>query len=250
MAIIRNGKVYRNIQEQVLKNTEDIEEIKSDIGYIELSESSGTLTEYQYNECLKKYVIICSISSNQKNYYFKINESISESGNSFLFKKIATTNSSYDNSVYFVDSYINIQANKNYSRTTDDFSLQKELISGENIKTINGISLLGSGNISLTHDIKGVGSITLSLGPGYGTLTTDEFNEINNNDISIIIIGNTIHYKTTSSPDLLIFQSASWIDTSNQNYNVYRTFVINVDTSNKNWQRTLTGTNIPKYVSE
>lgn len=27
MAIIRNGKVYRNIQEQVLKNTEDIEEL-------------------------------------------------------------------------------------------------------------------------------------------------------------------------------------------------------------------------------
>ena len=61
MAIIRNGKVYRNIQEQVLKNTEDIEEIKSDIGYIEISESSGTLTEYQYNECLKKYAIICLI---------------------------------------------------------------------------------------------------------------------------------------------------------------------------------------------
>ena len=27
MAIIRNGKVYRNIQEQVLKNTEDIEDL-------------------------------------------------------------------------------------------------------------------------------------------------------------------------------------------------------------------------------
>lgn len=29
MAIERNGKIYRNLQEQVLKNKEDIEELKA-----------------------------------------------------------------------------------------------------------------------------------------------------------------------------------------------------------------------------
>lgn len=33
MAIIRNGKVYRNIQEQVLKNTEDIDDLNSRVPY-------------------------------------------------------------------------------------------------------------------------------------------------------------------------------------------------------------------------
>jgi len=153
------GKVYRNLQEQVYKNMEDIQDRytkdevlelltskvdKSDIGYIEVTSTSGDLTDEQYAECAKKYCILCSISSNQKIYYYKY----SQTDGSYVFNKVPSTNGNYGDYVYYSDAYYIINSNKHYNRNVFDYNLQKELVSGTNIKTINNESLLGSGNIT------------------------------------------------------------------------------------------------------
>lgn len=93
MAIIRNGKVYRNIQEQVLKNTEDIDD---------LNHRTPTGDKF-YTE---------------------------EETDELLDKKQNTLVSSGDN---------------------------------QNIKTINGQSILGSGDIDIVGLIYPVGSIYMSV---------------------------------------------------------------------------------------
>lgn len=87
-----NGKIYRNIQEQVEKNKDDIEDLNSDItdvntalntkvskddfGYIYLNSPSGTLTDEQYAECLKEYCVIdYQTNENVINRYYKLAQS-------------------------------------------------------------------------------------------------------------------------------------------------------------------------------
>lgn len=93
MAIIRNGKVYRNIQEQVLKNQEDIDDLNHR-------------------------------TPDDKHFYTK------EETDLLLSEKQNTLIDSGDN---------------------------------QNIKTINGQSILGSGNIDIVNLIYPIGSIYMSV---------------------------------------------------------------------------------------
>ncbi len=96
-----NGKIYRNIQEQVEKNKDDIEDLntnkadrsttytkqevdaiadskvsKEDFGYIYLDAASGTLTDEQFAECLKEYCVIdYQTNENVISRYYKLSQS-------------------------------------------------------------------------------------------------------------------------------------------------------------------------------
>lgn len=267
-----NGKVYRNLQEQVEKNAEDIQDRydkdeiaallygkvdKSDIGYIEVTSTNGDLTDEQYAECSKKYCILCSVSSNQKTYYYKYNQTSS----TFLFKRFPTTNGGYDNYVYFTDAYFTVDSNKHYSRNLFDYNLQKELVSGTNIKTINNESLLGSGNISVqptlvsgtniktinNESILGEGNISITPGSEIGILNmgvnTDTEGELSNtqlsylteNTVSLVIKNGLYYYRAGSSYNLYIYRSLPEV-TYNLNgttTQTYKLFLVN--TNSKEW---------------
>lgn len=93
--IIINNKEIRNTVEQVGKNKEDIEELdsstvtkvsKDDFGYIYLNTgTSGTLTDEQFAECLKKYCVIdYQANENIITRYYKLSQSdypITSTGN-------------------------------------------------------------------------------------------------------------------------------------------------------------------------
>ena len=72
MSMIYKGKVYRNIQEQVKKNMEDIEELKNsgEVGVIECSKAyeitSKYITEEELDLLINKFSII---KYNHINYY-------------------------------------------------------------------------------------------------------------------------------------------------------------------------------------
>lgn len=222
-----NGKVYRNLQEQVEKNAEDIQDRydkdeiaallygkvdKSDIGYIEVTSTSGDLTDDQYAECSKEYCILCSVSGNQKTYYYKYNQTSS----SFLFKRFPTTNGGYDNYVYFTDAYFTVDSNKYYSRNLFDYNLQKELISGTNIKTINNESLLGSGNLS----IQGTAVVTITGNSSTGTFTQEEYDLLYNSNVSFIKFNTTMYYRDWNADltDSMDFKTIPFVSTTIPNY--------------------------------
>lgn len=65
--------------------------------------------------------------------------------------------------------------NKGYATTTQLNSKQDKLISGTNIKTINGNSILGGGNIELVTDLTGYATETWVLNKGYLTSIPSEY---------------------------------------------------------------------------
>lgn len=77
---------------------------------------------------------------------------------------------------------------------------QDTLVSGTNIKTINGESLLGSGDLPISGgggtDIPIVTVTNLST-----PLSDEDFNKLVNNDVSFIIYQNYVHRKITASAE-------------------------------------------------
>lgn len=121
--LIRDGKEYRNLQQQVAENTDDIAELKESGG-------GGTIDAYTKAESDAKYQTKTAMSD----YY---------------------TKTAAD------DKFQTQSGMSTYATKTEVNAKQDTLISGTNIKTINGTSVLGSGDI-----IIGEGGTTVTGGTG------------------------------------------------------------------------------------
>lgn len=120
--LIRDDKEYRNIQQQVAKNTSDIQDLKEGSGF--------DIDAYTKEESDAKYQTKTAMSD----YYTKT----------------------------AADSTFQTQAGmSSYATTSSLNSKQDTLVSGTNIKTINGVSVLGSGDIVI-----GEGGTTVTGGTG------------------------------------------------------------------------------------
>lgn len=76
--------------------------------------------------------------------------------------------------------------------TAGGFPLQRELVSGTTIKTVNGTSILGSGNITISGGSSDAGSLT-------GTLSADRLGTHTTNQIvGMNAANNALEYKTIS----------------------------------------------------
>lgn len=137
-----NGKEYRNLQEQVQKNMEDINELKRG-GGIDVYTKEESLDIFQTKIGMALYATQQQLNLN-----------------------IAATEARTDA----------LLANK-----------QDKLVSGTNIKTINGNSLLGSGNIDTTYTAGygiGINNDIIAIDQSVVALKSELNQFIKNNDIS------------------------------------------------------------------
>lgn len=130
---------------------------KSQIGYFEWS--SGNLTDAQYTEALKKYCMLFNkINNNSSRIYYKTQETnaviIFDSIHYVTDVPAAEKDTMYTYSIMITksDKSVTQQMRIRYlysSDKTDELlnTKQPTLISGTNIKTINGESVLGSGDL-------------------------------------------------------------------------------------------------------
>ena len=161
MSIEINGKIYRNLQEQVQKNMDDIEELQErvDDGYYTKEESD---VKFQ-------------TKANMSDYYDK-----TESDVKFQTK--------IGMALYATQQQLNLNIAATEART--DLLLankQDILVSGTNIKTVNGNSLVGSGNINIDTNYTagyGIGIVNDVISIDQNTVaTTNMLNGyIKNND--------------------------------------------------------------------
>ena len=181
--LIRDGKEYRNLQQQVAENTDDIAELKqggvvadaytkeeADAKFATKTEcnsklSRSNLTDYSINDIIvadseiqSGEVELRAVSSQD------VNSEVSLDPTSVIIK----TSSGLNNSTIGVSgTEINLTAsiakyNSNEIAVKSDLSSKQDtLVSGTNIKTINGNSVLGSGDI-----IIGEGGTTVTGGNG------------------------------------------------------------------------------------
>lgn len=120
--LIRDDKEYRNIQQQVAKNTSDIEELKEGSGFdIDAYTKAESDAKFQTKTAMSDY-----------------------------YTKTATD-----------DKFQTQDGMSLYATTSSLNSKQDTLVSGTNIKTINGNTVLGSGDI-----IIGEGGTTVTGGTG------------------------------------------------------------------------------------
>lgn len=137
-----NGKEYRNLQEQVQKNMEDIDKIKKG-GGIDVYTKEESLNIFQTKIGMELYATQQQLNLN-----------------------IAATEARTDL----------LLANK-----------QDTLVSGTNIKTVNGNSLLGSGNIDTTYTAGygiGINNDTIAIDQNIVALKSELNQFIENNDTS------------------------------------------------------------------
>ena len=140
--IVINGKEYRNIQEQVQKNMEDIEELQEQVddGYYTKEESDAKFQTkadmsdyYDKTESNTKF----QTKADMSNYYDK-----TESDAKFQTK--------IGMELYATQQQLNLNIAATEARTDALLANKQDtLVSGTNIKTVNGNSLVGSGNINI-----------------------------------------------------------------------------------------------------
>ena len=253
MSIEIKGVVYRNLQEQVGKNKEDIEALslskadaattynktavdqllyekvdKQDFGYIYLDTASGTLTDEQLLECEKEYCTIdFQVNENTVWKYYKRNESASQITFVFNFNDLTHT-TTYSNFTQYVIT-VN-KTTKAYSRTSES------VFSMYNKSEVDAL---------LTNlPVEGVGSITVE--GVEGTLSDDDYNTINDNDISAIIKGGLVYYKYEVDSTRLYFKTIptmSYLSDTKINYFSQRT--ITVVKATKRWSDANTSYSMP-----
>jgi hypothetical protein len=161
---------------------------KANIGYIELSNFSGTLTDAQFAEAQKDYCIVNYYSNNVYTYCYKYRSlNVIAGGNSPLTFVSIGNAAEYDPTSFpqlagqtYADFYVvNInKVDKTYTIThftTTSYSKDKidellntkqpNLVSGTNIKSINNQSILDSGNLSIETPVFGTCDVFKDLDP-------------------------------------------------------------------------------------
>lgn len=265
MSIEIKGVVYRNIQEQVQKNKDDIEALslskadtattynktavdellyekvdKEDFGYIYLDTASGTLTDEQYAECLKKYCVIdYQTNENIISRYYKLSQSdyplISSGTISFNRCWFGSTQSRTDSqgrAYRRVEQFV-ISVN----RTTKAYS-----VSTEGVYDIYNKSNIDTLLANLPTE--GVGSITVT--GVEGTLSDDDYNTINDNDVSVIIKDGLTYYKYEVDSTKLYFKTIPYMTyLSDTKINYFGQRTITVTKSTKGWSDANTSYSMP-----
>ena len=163
MAIIINGKTYRNLQEQVQKNMEDIEELQERVDY----------SYYTKEESDAKF----QTKADMSDYYDK-----TESDAKFQTK--------IGMALYATQQQLNLSITATEARTDALLAnKQNTLVSGTNIKTINGNSLVGSGNINIDTNYTagygiGINNDIIAIDQNIVALKSELNQFIKNNDTS------------------------------------------------------------------
>lgn len=251
-----NGKVYRNLQEQVEKNAEDIAELgssitgfdeeldkkvnKDDFGYIYLDSPSGTLTDEQFAECLKEYCVIdYQTNENVISRYYKLSQSdypIISSGtisfNRCWFGSTESRTDSQGRAYRRVQQFV-ISVNRSTKAYTVSTEGLYDIYNKSNIDTLMA-----------NLPVEGVGSITVE--GVEGTLSDDDYNAISNNDISAIIKDGLMYYRYDVDSARIYFKTIptmSYISAQHLNYFEQRT--ITVVKATKKWSDANTGLAMP-----
>lgn len=155
MSIEINGKVYRNLQEQVQKNMEDIDKIKK----------GGGIDVYTKEESLNIFQTKIEMELYATQQQLNLNIAATEARTDLLL------------------------ANK-----------QDTLVSGTNIKTVNGNSLLGSGNIDTTYTAGygiGINNDIIAIDQNIVALKNELNGYLKNNDLNYsgIFRGQAVYVK-------------------------------------------------------
>lgn len=114
-------------------------------------------------------------------YLYNVNSAFTTNNN---FVEGAGKNYPANENVAIVEPTPGVYKYDVFSGLVDLSKYQEKLVSGKNIKTVNGQSLLGSGNL----DIQGIKLLTIEWNSGAGgTLTQDTYNEIVNGFANTIV---------------------------------------------------------------
>lgn len=178
MAITINGKTYRNLQEQVQKNIDDIEELSNEVSNVVTKDDYGNVNgvlkvaqlqseHLEEDDDCKSNIYL---SSGLRKSTVSIMTEGEESGSSIILRGTTsegsegvveisgTTNFATDNRITVTDNNSDSEEIAYLSDISSEISTitsalegkQNILVSGNNIKTINNQSVLGSGNINIT----------------------------------------------------------------------------------------------------
>ena len=141
--IERDGKVYRNLEEQVAKNKEDIETLQEKSGTHVEANPEGVATNSLSTILIDD--LIYTVDGTANVVWGKITGSLTDQtdlsevlDNKADKSSIPTKTSELTNDSNFITSDYH------------DDTKQDILVSGTNIKTINNVSLLGEGNIDIS----------------------------------------------------------------------------------------------------
>ena len=176
-------------------------------------ESAINSDKILYIKCGNSYVIPSNYAKIENYITFMYYEGINERYNYNVYQITITEQD--ENTLLCSHSYVN--------RT-----VQKELKSGENVKTINGQSILGNGNINVNES----GEVTIIENNFYfvekeihtgTTLTQEEYNDIYNayNSGKIIFINGNRAYVKIDTEDTLIFDYITFYEGGYLHYNGY-----------------------------
>lgn len=121
------------------------------------------------------------------------------------------------------------------NKTSSDYGLQDELVSGTNIKTINSTSLLGSGDITITSDVTDVQfNGTSVVTSGVANITSSNIRSvapactvITASDTTATLVANTTYCHKPSASGCT-YTISTPTDTST----VYNGFILQIDTEN------------------
>lgn len=165
-----DNKEYRNLQEQVQKNKDDIEELST--------KQSGSVVTWNQELDTGEEIAEIEIDGIPTAVYApKSGSKVSWTQRLIEGEKIAQIT---------IDGVTTDVYSRSYSSQLNDLSSQialkqDHLYSGVNIKTINGTTLMGSGNIQISGEDTSVGTVELtstqfnSLATnGYTALTSDQ----------------------------------------------------------------------------
>jgi len=185
---------------------------KSQIGYFEWS--SGNLTDAQYTEALKKYCMLFNkINNNSSGIYYKTQETnaiiIFDSIHYVTDVPAAEKDTMYTYSIMITksDKSVTQQMRIRYlysSDKTDELlnAKQPTLVSGTNIKTINGESVLGSGDLETGVNI--VGGFSSNWSEKTWSGLTSIYGK------SIWTCGSNIYYSRSSDQYVLDKSTSTW----------------------------------------
>ena len=265
MSIEIKGVVYRNIQEQVQKNKDDIEALslskadaattynktavdellyekvdKEDFGYIYLEEASGTLTDEQFAECLKEYAVIdYKTNDNIITRYYKLSESD---------YPLISSGSIHFNRCWFGSNEDRTDTQgRAYKRALQYIITVNRYTKAYSVASEGLYDFYGKTNIdTLLANLptEGVGSLTVTGVDG--TLSDDDYNTINDNDISVIIKDGLSYYKYEVDSTKLYFRTIPYMTyLSDTKINYFGQRTITVTKSTKGWSDANTSYSMP-----
>lgn len=224
-----NGKIYRNIQEQVEKNKEDIEELQES-----LPDLSDYYTKTQANN---KFVSKSNLTD------YSINHIIA--GNSEIDNDTVDLRAVYSQDV---KSEVSLDPNSIIIRTMSGTDVSTLGISATEVDLTTSMLKYNGNEVATKNDIpEGAPVVIITGNSSTGTFTQDEYDLLFNSNVSFIKFNTTMYYRdwSASTTPSIEFKTIPYVSTTVPNYRLEQKHItVNPD-------RTWTHSTIRKnYASE